>query len=146
MKLSDYNMKTLMISLHSTIEEHAEYISDKLNCGLAEDMLVYPPNCGFTKEEIQSLEKVKNDPILQSALRKVLADNSAGVLFEMMNWIDSTSDPNEEFGKWKGLAFVDKTDEIEENDEMLHDALFSTYWDWKEIRPQKDWNLDYFGK
>jgi len=40
------------------------------------------------------------------------------------------------------VALVDKTDEIESNNEMLHDNFLSTYWDWKEIRPNMGWTLD----
>jgi hypothetical protein len=142
MKLSENNSKTLMLSLHQKIEKYATDTSKNLNNGEIKDLLVYPPNCGFNEKEIQSLNKIKDDPNLKSALRKILADNTAGVLFELMNLIDGTTDPDEDLGEWTEIAFVDKSEKIEENMDMLHDTFYSTYWDWKEIRPEKKWKLD----
>lgn len=82
MQLSDHNLNTLMIFLQQKIEENAEYIAKELANGISTDFLTYPPNRGLTETEKLSLEKIKNDPNLESALRKILADNSAGVLFE----------------------------------------------------------------
>ena len=48
------------------------------------------------------------------------------------------------FHKWTEISIVDKTDEIAENAEMLHDELYSKYWDWKKIRPNKSWKLDNY--
>ena len=142
MKLSEHNINTLMLFLHQKIEEDAEYVADELEKGNLTKFLTYPPNGGLTELEESSLNKLKNDPILKSALRKILADNSAGVLFELLNIIDGTSDPDENLGKWTEISFVNKTDELTENPEMLHDQLYSKYWDWKKIRPIKKWKLD----
>lgn len=142
MKLSEENTKTLMLSLHQKIENYAENISENLFLGKSEDILAYPPNCSLTEEENESLKKLKDNSILKSALRKVFADNSASLIFDLFNIVDGTSDPDEELGSWTEIAFVDKTEEIAENSEMLHDNFFSTYWDWKKIRPKKDWKLD----
>ena len=65
-------------------------------------------------------------------------------LFELLNIIDGTSEPDENIGKWTEISIVDKTDEIAENAEMLHDELYSKYWDWKKIRPNKSWKLDNY--
>jgi hypothetical protein len=142
MKLSDQNIKTLMLSIHQKIEEYANDTSEYLNKGEIQDLLSYPPNCGFNDKEIHSLNKITKDTDLQSALRKILANNSAGVVFEIMNLIDGTTDPDEDSGEWTEIALIDKSDKIEENDEMLHDSFYSTYWDWKEIRPDTSWKLD----
>ena len=79
MKLSEHNLNTLMIFLQQKIEENAEYIANELTNGDSTDFLTYPPNGGLTEAEESSLGKIKNDPNLESALRKILADNSAGV-------------------------------------------------------------------
>jgi hypothetical protein len=142
MKLSENNNRTLMLTLHQKIEEFAERTSDNLNIGKTEDLLVYPPNCGLSEKESLSLEKLKDDPNLKSALRKILADNSAGIVFDLMNLLDGTTDPNKNLGKWTEISFVDKTEDIEENMEMFNNTFFETYWDWKEIRPNKNWKLD----
>ena len=146
MKLSEHNLKTLMLFLQQKIEENADYISDQLHKGNRTDFLTYPPNGGLTEKENLALQKLKNDQDLKSAMRKILADNSASVLFELFNIIDGTTDPDENLGKWTEICLVDKTDEIEDNDEMLHDALFEKYWDWREIRPDKKWKLDNYSE
>lgn len=142
MKLSEHNRNTMMLFLQQKIEEKAANIVEQIEKGETTDFLTYPPNGGLTEEENLSLQKLKNDATFKNALRKILADNSAGVLFELLNVIDGTSDPDEELGEWSEISLVDKTDEIEENPEMLHNELYSKYWDWKEIRPNKNWMLD----
>jgi hypothetical protein len=142
MKLSDHNNKTLMLTLHQEIEKCADYIANRLDRGETSDLLNYPPNCGLTAEEENALKKLENDESLKSALRKILADNSASVLFEFFNNLDGTTDPDPEIGDWTEVALVDKVEDIEPSDEMLHDYFYSTYWDWKVIRPETDWKLD----
>ena len=142
MNLSNKNSNTLMLALHKKIEEYANYYSEKLEKGGTNDLLTYPPNCGFSDTEIKALQKLKNDKELKSALRKILADNSAGVIFDLLNFLDGTANPDDNLGEWTEVALVDKTDEIESNNEMLHDNFLSTYWDWKEIRPNMGWTLD----
>jgi len=131
-----------MITLHQKIEEYADYTTDKLDKGETSDLLAYPPNCGLTEKESLALGKLKSDPNLKNALRKIFANNSASVLFDLMNLLDGTTDPDENNGKWTEISFVDKTENIEENAEMLHDNFFATYRDWKEVRPNKNWKLD----
>jgi len=146
MELSEHNLNTLMLFLQQKIEESAEYISDQLEKGNNTDFITYPPNGGLTEKENLSLQKLKNDPDLKSALRKILADNSAGVLFELFNLIDGTTEPDENLGEWTEISFVDKMDEIAENAEMLHDELYGKYWDWRKIRPNKNWKLDNYNE
>lgn len=133
-----------MLFLQQKVEENADYISDKLEKGNTKETLTYPPNGGFTEKEIFSLEKLKNDTNLKSAIRKILADNSVSVLYELLNIVDGISVPDKNLGKWTEISFVDKTDKIVEPDTMLHDELYSKYWDWQKIRPNKDWKLDMY--
>jgi len=37
---------------------------------------------------------------------------------------------------------VDKPKNDEDYREFLHDGFFGAYWDWREIRPDKTWQLD----
>lgn len=145
MKVSENNLKILMLAIHQYIEENAEFISEKLNNGDSQDLLNYPPNCGFSDDEKDSLEKIKNDQNLKSALRKIFADNSADVIFNLMNLFDGTTSPDENLGDWSELTLIDKTNEIDEPEDMLHDYFFETYWDWKKIRNNSDWKLDTYG-
>ena len=144
MELSQTNLKTLLISLHEIIESGANYYAERLFDGEGTDILQYPPNNGFTVDESNSLTKLNNDTNLKSALRKILANCSAGALFEVLSMIDGVSDPNPRNGNWSELCFVDKTDELAEDAIMLHDEFYATYWDWMEIRPESDWKLDTY--
>lgn len=144
MKASEHNIETLMLSLHMKIEEYSEYLSTQINNGNPIEHVTYPPNNGFTIEEIDSLRLLSSNQTLKSALRKLLADNIAGVLFDFFNYIDGTGDPEGKLGKWTELSFIDKTDEIEPPIEMLHDKFYETYWNWRKIRPNQEWKLDNY--
>lgn len=144
MKASEYNIETLMLSLHKKIEEYSDYLSTQIDNGNPVEHVTYPPKNGFTSDEIDSLKLLSSNPLLKNALRKLVADNIAGVLFDFFNYIDGTGDPEEELGKWTELSFVDKTDNIEQPTEMLHDKFYETYWYWRKIRPNKEWKLDNY--
>lgn len=141
MKLSPHNQETLLIYIQQKIERYADDIASKIENGVSEDFLDYPPNGELSTVEIESLAKLKGDPVLKSALRKILASNSAGVLFELFNVIDGTADPDEDLGKWSGVALVDMTEDFEET-YFLHEEFYDKYWDWRKIRPDKGWRLD----
>jgi hypothetical protein len=133
MTLSDHNNKTLMLALHQKIEEHADYIAKKLHDSDLSDLLTYPPGSEMTKDELLSLKALSNDKNIKSGIKKILADNAAGIIFELLNYIDGTSDPDKNLGKWSEVSFVDKSDDINPPHEMLHDNFFETYWDWEKI-------------
>lgn len=145
MKLKQDNRNTLMITLHQKIEEYADVSSDLILKGEISENLSYPPDYGLTDEELCELEKLKGNEVLKSALRKVLADNSAGIVFELMNLLDQTTDPDIEMGEWSGISLIDYNEEVEEDDIMLHDNFFETYSEWKKKRENKDWQLDIEG-
>ena len=138
MQLSENNRHALMLSIHQSIEEEADVSANGLLQGQVDEP-DYPPNGGFTAEEREALKLLQNNEKLQSALRKMLANCAAGVVFNLLNLIDGTSVP--EYGDWKGVSLVDKTEEIEGGD-FLHDNFFDTYWDWRETRSAKNWRLD----
>ena len=88
----------------------------------------------MTEAEIKSLEQLKNNDILRDALRKILADSSASVLFELFNIIDGTGDPDPETGEWSEVLLVDMPEDFDEHVEFLHDNFYETYWNWRKIR------------
>ena len=141
MKLSQENMDTLMIELNRIIENAADSTAENIYNGCIVSNLAYPPNNGFTDEELTAIEKLQNNPFLKSALRKIIADTCAISLFDFLNLIDGTSDPERNNWTGDGICLVDRNDSFEESDEMLHDSLFDKYCDWREIR-NKDWKLD----
>ena len=93
MELSNNNALALMLDLNQDIEEYAEATVKNIIEDKNFDFLTYPPNSGLTDLEKQELNKLDNNEHLKNALRKVIADNSAGIVFNMLNIIDGTTDP-----------------------------------------------------
>lgn len=136
MSLSNKNPLALLLDLNQDIEEYAEtsvknIIDDKIF-----DFLTYPPNGGLTELEIVELKKLDNNEHLKNALRKIITDNSAGVVFNLLNLLDGTGSPKHMYDEWTGVVLTDE--EPDENEpefqDTLHDGLFEAYWDWKKIK------------
>ncbi len=144
MKLSNSNAHTLLIDIHQDIEEYADTLATNILDKKSFDFLAYPPNCGLTQLEIEELKKLDNNEHLKNALRKVIADNSAGVVFGMLNLFDGTGFPKNSNNDWTGLKLIyeEPNENAEPVDDWLHDKFFQTYWDWKKIRGHKKWKLD----
>ncbi len=144
MELSNNNAKTLLLDTHQDIEEYADILVTNILDKKEFDFLTYPPNCGLTDLEIDELKKLDNNEHLKNALRKVIADNSAGIIFNMLNLFDGTGFPKNDNDDWTGLKVIDEepNENSEPVDDWLHDKFFETYWDWKKIRGDKKWKLD----
>lgn len=144
MSLSNANAKTLLLDTHQDIEEYADILVTNIIDKKDFTFLVYPPNCGLTDREIEELKKLDNNEHLKNALRKVIADNSAGIVFNMLNLFDGTGSPKNDNNDWTGLKVIDDepNEDSEPVDGLLHDKFYETYWDWKKIRGDKNWKLD----
>ena len=143
MKLSDNNLKTILIHIHKRIEETADNSVEQLiqnNFGT----ISYPPNGGLTEKEIEGLKKLKIDDDARSGLRKVIADSSAFIIFDFLSIVDRVAEPEINTTSWTGIKIVDESEDIKETDDMLHDSLYETYWDWRKLRENKNWKLDNY--
>lgn len=140
MKLSEDNKEIFLINLTESLVEHASATANLIQRGETDRMIVYPPNGGFTSEEVDELRKLNVNEPLKEALRKILASNTAEVIFSLLNMIDGTSDPHLASGNWTEVMLVDFEEETDT--EMLHDDFFSSYWDWREKTKNKKWKLD----
>ncbi len=139
MQFSEENRQTLLVALHQVVEEQAVAHANELVRGRSQ-RLDYPSNGGLSAEEAMAIQAIQGNTLLQSALRKILASCAAGAVFDFLNLIDGTSDP--EHGDWSGVMLVDRPEEIEEHWQFLHDAFYETYWDWRAKRRNKNWRLD----
>ena len=156
-KLSFQNQMVLSIEINDFIQSIADESSEKIYNGeISKNILPYPPDNEsiFTDEEMEVLKKLEDNQIIKSTLKKVIADASAFVMFNFLNLIDGTGDPD--LTKWKGyddnwaagICLIDRpftedgelADFYEEPEEMLHDTLFDAYHEWKEIKKNKDLN------
>lgn len=135
MALSNINVKALLLDIHQDIEEFADFAVTNI-FDTKDYKLAYPPDLGLMEIEIAELEKLANNSHLKSALRKIIADSSAGVIFNMLNLFDGTTSPKNDNGDWSGLKLVDEEPIANATpvDDFLHDKFYETYWDWKEIR------------
>lgn len=146
MQLSRNNAIALLLDLNQDIEEYAEATVRNIIERKKFDSLVYPPNAGLTDLEKAELAKLDNNDNLKNALRKIIADNTAGVIFNMLNLLDETTSPKLKFDEWNGVKLVDEDDNISSDpfEDNLHDSFFEAYWDWKELRGDKPWKLDTY--
>lgn len=146
MKLSHKNAMTLLLDINQDLEEYAETSVRNIIEDKNFDFLTYPPNGGLTDAEKQELNKLDNNEHLKNALRKVIADNSAGIIFSMLNILDGTSDPKILLSEWTGVQLVDQeqNDNEQEFQDLLHDSFYESYWKWRELRSDKNWKLDTY--
>ena len=146
MELSKKNALALLLDLNQDIEEYAEATVKNIIEDKNFEFLTYPPNNGLTDLEKQELNRLDNNEHLKNALRKVIADNSAGIIFNMLNLFDGTGSPKQMYNEWTGVKLMDE--EPNENEaefrDTLHDSFFETYWEWKKIRGDKNWKLDTY--
>ena len=97
------------------------------------NFLTYPPNEELTDEEIHELRKIRNNNQLKSALKKLIADNSASVIFSFLNHIDGTTDPKIGFDDWTGLNLQNLKFNEEGFEEMTHSKFFEIYETWRDM-------------
>ena len=144
MDLSNANAKIFLLDTHRVIEEYADNLVNNILDKRDFSFLAYPPNCGLTEQEVEKLSKLGNNEYLKSGLRKIIADNSANVIFYILNLFDGTGCPDNE--DWTGIKVIDEepNENSEPIDDMLHDKFYETYWDWREIRGNKNWKLDIY--
>jgi hypothetical protein len=92
----------------------------------------YPPGECLTAEEKLALENLKLSPVAQSALAKIMTDTASAPLFHLFSLMDGVSDPESgDFEFWPGLDFVEKNVEPNDEEVMLHDEFYGSYWDYK---------------
>jgi hypothetical protein len=87
----------------------------------------------LTKNEISALDAQKFTDESISAIEKIVRDNIMGAFHSAFCLLDGVSDPVSENDEdvWVGLKLEEKQED-EENEEFLHDELYSSYWDWHE--------------
>lgn len=141
MKLSAENRKTLLVNIHNLIVENANLTANHIQHKRVSRLINYPPNGGLSESEKTEIDKLSGNEALKSALRKILASNSADVIFGLLNLLDGTADPDIDSGNWSEVMLVDFSED-NETAEMLHDEFFSTYWDWKEKKKDINFKLD----
>jgi hypothetical protein len=144
MRLSNKNAIALLLDITQNIEEYSDIAVKNIIQHKNFDFITYPPNGGLNNLEKAELQKLDNSEHLKNALRKIIADTTAGVIFNALNLLDGTGSPNLKYYDWTGVSLIDEQPNIETDEftDTLHDSFFETYWLWKELRSNKNWSLD----
>jgi hypothetical protein len=139
MILSNKNALALLLDINEDIEEYAEATVKNIIEEKNFDIMLYPPNNGLTDQEKAALSKLDNNEHLKNALRKMIANNTAEVVFNILNLLDGTASPKKGSDDWTGVKLVDEDDSIsmEPFQDTLHDKFMEVYWDWKKLRGNK---------
>ena len=116
----------LFKEIHKSIDESAESVVSQLQ----DVALAYPPGVELTPEETTALLNLQLSEAAKSGLRKLLVDACSYPLFHFFSLLDAVADPETEVnGVWLGATIAEKP---EEDEPMLHDELFESYWLYKD--------------
>ncbi len=117
----------LFKELHKAIDESAEYV-----CRLDASGLAYPPGVELSSEESEAITSLQLSDAAKAALRKLVTDACSAPLFHFFSLLDAVADPEAELDEmWMGATIEAKNDE--EDEPMLHDELFGSYWLYKDM-------------
>ena len=135
-RMIDENTRiAILVEAHAAIKNSATAAVTALGIPDEEFAVRYPPNESLTSAERDALRNLRLSDEARSGLLKVIRDCSSQAFFHFFSIMDGVTDPpqflNERkiFDKvWVGVALKPKG---EEHEEMLHDAFYETYWDFK---------------
>ena len=112
----------LFREIHRAIDESVE--STVSDIGKVE--ISYPPGTELTSDEVDALSSLKLSCSAKSGLRKIIADACCYPLFHFLSLLDGVADLYVDNGDvWCGATITEKT---EEDELMLHDELYESYW------------------
>jgi hypothetical protein len=146
MALSNKNALALLIEINRDIEEYASATVETIFEEKHLNSINYPPNGGLTDLEKAAINNLEMNEHLSNALRKILADNSAGIIFALLNYIDGTGVPKTHSDSWTGVILTDEvgTDDKAPFLDTLHDGFYESHWEWRKLRENKKWKLDSY--
>ncbi len=124
--------QALFFEMHKEIAEATTVALNWFGVSQHGTDVTYPPGETLTTEERVALKNLELSPAARSALRKVVADTASAPLFRLFSLMDGVSDP--ELGDlefWSGVGFADKPSAADDEETMLHDEFYSSYWEYK---------------
>ena len=115
----------LFKEIHKAIDESTESVAQ-----LQTSDLSYPPGVELTPDETTALSSLSLSEPAKSGLRKLVANACSYPLFQFFCLLDGVADPETDLDdEWLGGTIAEKP---EEDEVMLHDEFFESYWLWKE--------------
>ncbi len=135
--------QTLLVESHRLIERNAEHTVEQLGVARrkpltrpehdSESLTTYPPGEVLSVEEDGAIRSMRLSALQKSALKKLIADACAAVMFDFFNLVDGTTDPEvspiNDF--WVGASIVEQQDD--RHTWMLHDQFLDTYHDYMSL-------------
>lgn len=137
--MSDINIKKVFfIELHRIIKEYSniktELTSPSNDMQIGQDFKLTESEIISLKAEALSQESI-------TAIEKIVRSRITGAFFDAFCLLDGVADP--QLTKipdiWPGMKLTDRNDDDEdiEDHDMLHDLVYETYWDWKDINDRQ---------
>jgi hypothetical protein len=120
--------KALLLETHSAIENSASVAIEAIK--KEQYQISYPYGVSFTREEQKALAKLRADPNVLTALRKILLDSASYPVFHLLTLMDGVSGPQNYNEFWHGVKFCTRSEDDTE-DLDLHDEFYATYDEWK---------------
>ena len=131
--------KKFLMTLHNIIKKNAmigHQLTNPSQSAVTDEL-------NLTDSELNGLKTLQLTPESISGIEKIVYENLMAAFFEAFCIIDGVGDPDESLMEpneiWYGLklsevVYNEDDDEEEEYREMLHDELYSTYYEWKAAR------------
>jgi hypothetical protein len=136
--ISKATRTALLVEIHRSIEDSAASAMQSVGASDATPQVTYPPNGELTAAESEALRALRLSDAARSGLLKLMKDAAAYPFFHFFSLLDGVADPPEAVNGervfediWHGLTWVTKT----EDEEMLHDAFYESYWAFKQHKP-----------
>jgi hypothetical protein len=123
--------ETIRNALFLEIHKSVDRVSADVMEALGSKEPVYPPNVSLLPVERQALANLHLPSEAKSGLRKLIASACVTPVFDLFCLLDGVADPViGDCDPWLGLTLTTKRDE-DENEPMLHDELYESYWLYK---------------
>jgi hypothetical protein len=125
-KMKQHELKAILADVHRAIEESAPSVVDSI--GVTEECSIsYSPGEELSEIELDSISRLQLDPVARNALRKLIRDACCHPVFHLFSLLDGVADPTViKLEEWYGGELGSNP---EGDREMLHDALYESYWD-----------------
>ncbi len=122
--LQNSDRNAIFMEMHRAIDEAVSSMVSTLE----KSDIIYPPNEELTHAEMSALAALHFSTEARSGLRKIMAEAASSPLFHLFCLMDGVADPIDHPTEWTGLSLSAG----EDDESMLHDDFFSSYWDYVE--------------
>jgi hypothetical protein len=126
--IDEQTRRALFIDIHRDIHDVAAKTVTRVPDAIGD--LIYPLNGELTSAELAALKELKLSEAARSGLQKLIIEASSTVMFRFFELLDGVADPTTgNFSPWLGVSLAAKSSQDEP---MLHDELYDSWWNYKE--------------